>query len=83
MANLFSGAVCAAAVAARLLGLTADKTANALGIALTMTTGAPGKLIGASPSGCCWAWLRALVLRGAGLQLAATRATSRWSMTTG
>jgi 2-methylcitrate dehydratase PrpD len=41
--------VCAAAVAARLLGLTADKTANALGIALAMTTGAPGKPIGASP----------------------------------
>jgi 2-methylcitrate dehydratase PrpD len=41
--------VCAAAVAARLLGLTADKTANALGIALTMTTGAPGRPSGASP----------------------------------
>ena len=41
--------VCAAAVAARLLGLTADKTADALGIALTMTSGAPGRPIGASP----------------------------------
>jgi len=41
--------VCAAAVAARLLGLPAEKTANALGIALTMTSGAPGRPIGASP----------------------------------
>jgi 2-methylcitrate dehydratase PrpD len=41
--------VCSAAVAARLLGLTADKTANALGIALTMTSGAPGRAVGASP----------------------------------
>jgi len=41
--------VCAAAVAARLLGLTADKTADALGIALTMTSGGPGRPIGASP----------------------------------
>jgi 2-methylcitrate dehydratase PrpD len=41
--------VCAAAVAARLLGLTAEKIADALGIALTMTSGAPGRPIGASP----------------------------------
>jgi 2-methylcitrate dehydratase PrpD len=41
--------MCAAAVAARLLGLTADKTADALGIALTMTSGRPGRPIGASP----------------------------------
>jgi 2-methylcitrate dehydratase PrpD len=39
----------AAAVAARLLGLNADKTADALAIALTMTSGAPGKPVGASP----------------------------------
>ncbi len=41
--------VCAAAVAARLVGLPAEKTANALGIALTMTSGAPGKPNGTSP----------------------------------
>jgi 2-methylcitrate dehydratase PrpD len=41
--------VCAAAVTARLLDLTAEKTANALAIALTMTSGAPGRPIGASP----------------------------------
>jgi len=41
--------ICAAAVAARLLGLPAEKTANAIGIALTMTSGAPGRPIGASP----------------------------------
>ena len=41
--------LCAAAVTARLLGLTADKTANALGIALTMTSGAPGRPSGVSP----------------------------------
>jgi 2-methylcitrate dehydratase PrpD len=41
--------VCAAAVAARMLGLTPEKTANALGIALTMTSGAPGRPIGAWP----------------------------------
>jgi 2-methylcitrate dehydratase PrpD len=41
--------VCAAAVAARLLGLTAEKTANALGIALTLPSGAPGRPIGESP----------------------------------
>jgi 2-methylcitrate dehydratase PrpD len=39
----------AAAVAARLLGLNADKTANALAIALTMTSGAPGRPVGVSP----------------------------------
>ena len=41
--------VCAAAVAARLLQLPAEKTANALGIALTMTSGAAGRPQGASP----------------------------------
>jgi 2-methylcitrate dehydratase PrpD len=41
--------VCAAAVAARLLGLPAEKIANALGIALTMTSGAAGRPTGASP----------------------------------
>jgi 2-methylcitrate dehydratase PrpD len=41
--------ICAAAVTARLLGLSSEKTAHALGIALTMTTGAPGRPVGASP----------------------------------
>jgi 2-methylcitrate dehydratase PrpD len=41
--------ICAAAVTARLLGLSPEKTAHALGIALTMTTGAPGRPIGESP----------------------------------
>jgi 2-methylcitrate dehydratase PrpD len=41
--------LCSAAVTARLLGLTATKTANALGIALTMISGAPGRPSGASP----------------------------------
>jgi 2-methylcitrate dehydratase PrpD len=41
--------LCAAAVAARLLGLSAEKIADALAIALTMTSGAPGRSIGASP----------------------------------
>jgi len=45
----FSAPVCAAAVTARLLGLSADKTADALGIALTMSSGAPGRPIDASP----------------------------------
>jgi 2-methylcitrate dehydratase PrpD len=40
--------ICAAAVAACLLGLTSNQTANALGIALTMTSGAAGKPIGAT-----------------------------------
>jgi 2-methylcitrate dehydratase PrpD len=41
--------ICAAAVTARLLGLSPEKTAHALGIALTMTTGAPGRPVGESP----------------------------------
>jgi len=41
--------LCAAAVTARLLNLAAEKIADALGIALTMTSGAPGRPIGASP----------------------------------
>lgn len=41
--------ICAAAVASRLLGLTAEKTADALGIALTMTTGDPGRPAGMTP----------------------------------
>jgi 2-methylcitrate dehydratase PrpD len=61
--------VCAAAVAARLLGLTADKTANALGIALTMTTGAPGRPIGASPR---WLLLGMAARAGCAAALAAT-----------
>jgi 2-methylcitrate dehydratase PrpD len=40
---------CAAAVTARSLRLTAGKTADALGIALTMTSGGPGRPVGASP----------------------------------
>jgi 2-methylcitrate dehydratase PrpD len=61
--------VCAAAVAARLLGLTADKTANALGIALTMTSGAPGKPIGASPR---WLLLGIAARAGCAAALAAS-----------
>jgi 2-methylcitrate dehydratase PrpD len=45
----FAAPMCAAAVTARLLGLTAEQTANALGIALAMTSGAPGRPTGASP----------------------------------
>jgi len=41
--------ICAAAVTARLLGLTSIETANALAIALSMTSGAPGKPAGESP----------------------------------
>jgi 2-methylcitrate dehydratase PrpD len=41
--------VCTAAFAARLLGLSAEKTANALAISLTMASGAPGRPVGASP----------------------------------
>jgi 2-methylcitrate dehydratase PrpD len=41
--------LCAAAVTARLLNLKSEKTADALGIALTMTSGAPGRPMGASP----------------------------------
>lgn len=41
--------MCAAAIVSQLLGLTAEKTANALGIALTMTCGTPGRSVGASP----------------------------------
>ncbi len=41
--------LCAAAVTARLLNLSAEKTADALGMALTMSSGAPGRPMGASP----------------------------------
>jgi 2-methylcitrate dehydratase PrpD len=41
--------VCAAAVTSQLLGLNAEKTANALAISLTMISGAPGRPVGASP----------------------------------
>jgi 2-methylcitrate dehydratase PrpD len=41
--------ICAAAVTARSLGLNSEKIADALGIALTMTSGAAGKPAGASP----------------------------------
>jgi 2-methylcitrate dehydratase PrpD len=41
--------ICAAAVTARLLGLNSEKTADAMGIALTMTCGAPGRPAGATP----------------------------------
>jgi 2-methylcitrate dehydratase PrpD len=47
--TLMGAPICAAAVTARLLGLSPEKTAHALGIALTMTTGAPGRPVGASP----------------------------------
>jgi 2-methylcitrate dehydratase PrpD len=60
--------LCAAAVAARLLGLTAEKTANALGIALTMTSGAAGKPIGASPR---WLLLGTAARAGCAAALAA------------
>ena len=45
----FAAPVCAAAVTARLTHLTATQTANALGIALTLATSAPGRPLGASP----------------------------------
>jgi len=45
----FAAPMCAAAVAARLLGLGAGQTADAIAIALTMTSGAPGRPTGASP----------------------------------
>jgi len=41
--------LCSAAVTSRLLELDATKTADALAIALTMTSGAPGRPAGASP----------------------------------
>lgn len=41
--------ICSCAVAARLLELDTEKTADALAIALTMTSGAPGRPTGASP----------------------------------
>jgi 2-methylcitrate dehydratase PrpD len=41
--------ICAAAVTARLLGLNSEKIADALGIALTMTSSAAGRPAGASP----------------------------------
>ena len=61
--------VCAAAVAARLLGLTAEKTANALAIALTMTSGSPGKPVGASPR---WLLLGLAARAGCAAALAAS-----------
>ena len=45
----FAAPLCAAAVAARLMQLTAAQTANALGIALTLASSAPGRPPGASP----------------------------------
>lgn len=41
--------ICSCAVASRLLGLDSEKTADALAIALTVTSGAPGRPTGASP----------------------------------
>jgi 2-methylcitrate dehydratase PrpD len=61
--------VCAAAVTARLLGLTAEKTANALGIALTIASGAPGRPIGASPR---WLLLGIAARAGCAAALAAS-----------
>jgi 2-methylcitrate dehydratase PrpD len=60
--------ICAAAVAARLLRLTPNQTANALGMALTMTSGAPGKPIGASPR---WLLLGMAARAGCAASLAA------------
>jgi 2-methylcitrate dehydratase PrpD len=45
----FAAPLCAAAVTSRLLGLNSEKIADALGIALTMTSGAAGRPAGASP----------------------------------
>jgi 2-methylcitrate dehydratase PrpD len=61
--------VCAAAVAARLLGFSAEKTADALAIALTMTSGAPGRSIGASPR---WLLLGIAARAGCAAALAAS-----------
>ncbi len=41
--------ICSCAVASYLLGLDSERTADALAIALTMTSGAPGRPTGASP----------------------------------
>ncbi len=60
--------LCAAAVTARLLGLTAEKTANALGIALTMISGAPGRPSGESPR---WLLLGMAARAGSAAALAA------------
>jgi 2-methylcitrate dehydratase PrpD len=62
--------VCAAAVAARLLGLSGEKTADALAIALTMTSGAPGRSIGASPR---WLLLGIAARAGCAAALAASQ----------
>lgn len=64
----FAAPMGAAAVAARLLGLDAAKTADALGIALTMTSGAPG---GPSPSSPRWLLLGLAARAGCSPALAA------------
>ena len=68
--------LCAAAVTARLLGLTAEKTANALGIALTMISGAPGGPLENRRGGCCSAWPRELVPLRRWLRRKAMQATA-------
>jgi 2-methylcitrate dehydratase PrpD len=60
--------ICAAAVASYLLGLTPSQTANALGIALTMTSGAAGKPIGATSR---WLLLGTAARAGVAASLAA------------
>jgi 2-methylcitrate dehydratase PrpD len=60
--------ICSATVVARLLGLTADQTANALAIALAMSSGAPGRPIGASPR---WLLLGTAARAGCAAALAA------------
>jgi 2-methylcitrate dehydratase PrpD len=64
----FTAPLGAAAVAARLLGLDAARTADALGIALTMTSGAPG---GPSPASPRWLLLGLAARAGCVAALAA------------
>jgi 2-methylcitrate dehydratase PrpD len=60
----------AAAVTARLLGLTAGQTAHAQAIALTMTSGAPGRPAGVSPR---WLLLGLAARAGCAAALAASK----------
>ena len=64
----FTAPMGAAAVASRLLGLDAAQTADALGIALTMTSGAPG---GPSPASPRWLLLGLAARAGCAAALAA------------
>jgi 2-methylcitrate dehydratase PrpD len=65
--------LCAASVAARLLGLSPEKTANAFGIALTMASGAPGRPQGSSPR---WLLLGMAARAGCSAALAAAEGYS-------